>query len=202
MLIYIHGFNSAPNSFKARLIGERMRALGRDNEYLVPALPHRPTEAIALLRDLVERHPGAALIGSSLGGYYATWLAEHYALRVALVNPAAQPYQLLSGYLGSQKNIYTGAAYELTAQHIDELRALEVATVTPANYYLLTRTGDEVLDYRLAVEKFRGAQQWVIPGGDHGFGDFANYVDAVLAFCGVSQPAAPAPSKPIGNSVG
>ena len=190
MLIYIHGFNSAPQSFKARLIGERMRALGRARDYRVPALPHRPSAAMALLRDLVERYPSATLIGSSLGGFYATWLAEHYALRVALVNPVVRPYELLSGVLGPQKNLYTGAAYELTAQHIAELKALEVATVTPKRYFLLTRTGDEVLDYRLGVEKYRGAQQHVIPGGDHGFGDFENHLDTVLAFCGVQSGTA------------
>jgi len=189
MLIYIHGFNSAPNSYKARLVGERMRALGREAEYLVPALPHRPAEAMALLRDLIEHHPGAALIGSSLGGVYATWLVEnhaHFALRAALVNPAVKPYDLLRGYLGPQQNIYTGAQYELSAQHITELQALETTAITPARYMLITRTGDEVLDYRDAVEKYRGARQWVIPGGDHGFGDFENYLDAVLAFCGIS----------------
>lgn len=185
MLIYIHGFNSAPNSFKAQLVGERMRVLGREAEYLVPALPHRPGEAMALLRGLVEQHPGAALIGSSLGGYYATWLAEHYALRAVLVNPAVRPYALLNGYLGPQKNLYTGAEYKLTAQHVDELKTFDVATITPERYFLLTRTGDETLDYHEGVEKYRGARQWVIPGGDHGFGDFADYLDAVLAFCGI-----------------
>lgn len=190
MLIYIHGFNSAPNSFKARLVGERMRMLGRESEYLVPALSHRPAEAMALLRSTLERHPGAALIGSSLGGFYATWLAEYYALRAVLVNPAVRPYELLSGILGPQKNLYTGAEYELTAQHIVELKALEVPSITPERYFLLTRTGDEVLDYRLAVEKYRGARQWVVPGGDHGFGDFENYLDAVLEFCGVCSDAA------------
>jgi predicted esterase YcpF (UPF0227 family) len=189
MLIYIHGFNSAPASFKARLVGARMRALGRERDYFVPALPHRPAEAMALLRNAVEQHPGAALIGSSLGGFYATSLVEQLkplALRAVLVNPAVRPYELLRGVLGPQKNLYTGETYELTAQHFKELRALEVATITPERYMLLTRTGDEVLDYRLAVEKYRGAQQWVIPGGDHGFADFENYLDAVLAFCGVA----------------
>ena len=81
MLIYVHGFNSAPHSFKARLVGERMRALARENKYFVPALPHRPSEAMTLLSNAVERNPGAALIGSSLGGFYATWLAERYGLR-------------------------------------------------------------------------------------------------------------------------
>ena len=186
MLIYVHGFNSAPSSYKARLVGERMRALGRANDYLVPALPHRPAGAMALLRGLVEQHPHATLIGSSLGGYYATWLAEHYdGLRVVLVNPAVRPYNLLRGLLGTQKNLYTGEAYELTAQHIEELQALEVVRITPARYCLLTRMGDEVLDYRLAVEKYAGARQYVIPGGDHGFGDFENYLDTVLAFAGI-----------------
>jgi uncharacterized protein len=191
MLIYIHGFNSAPNSFKAQLIGERMRALGREQDYLVPALPHRPAEAMALLCDWVERNPGAALIGSSLGGYYATWLAERYALRAALVNPAVRPYVLLNGFLGPQKNLYTGAQYELTAQHIDELKALEVTAITPQRYLLLTHMGDKVLDYQLGVEKYRSARQRVIPGGDHGFSDFENYVDDVLAFCQVIATSAP-----------
>ena len=141
---------------------------------------------MALLRELIERHPDAALIGSSLGGYYAAWLCEKYALCAVLVNPAVRPYELLRGYLGPQKNLYTGAQYELTALHVEELQALEVETITPERYLLLTRTGDEVLDYRLGVEKYLGARQWVIPGGDHGFGDFENYLDAVLAFCGVS----------------
>lgn len=192
MLIYIHGFNSAPASFKARLISERMRALGRENEYIVPALPHRPAEAMALLCAAVEKNPNAALIGSSLGGFYAAYLAERYALRAALVNPAVRPYTLLRNYLGPQKNLYTGAEYELTAQHVTELEALDTAIITPARYLLLTRTGDEVLDYRDAVEKYRGAQQRVIPGGDHGFGDFADYLDEVLAFCGIS-PGFPQP---------
>ena len=174
MLIYLHGFNSAPDSFKARLVGERMRALGRAQDYAVPALPHRCTEAMALLRAWVVRNPGAVLIGSSLGGFYATWLAEHYGLRAVLVNPAVRPYALLGNYLGLQKNLYTGAEYKLTAQHIAELKSFEVETITPERYFLVTRTGDETLDYRDAVATYSGARQWVIPGGDHGFGDFAD----------------------------
>jgi predicted esterase YcpF (UPF0227 family) len=140
---------------------------------------------MALLRDAVERSPDAALIGSSLGGYYATWLVERYTLRAVLVNPAVRPYELLNGARGPQKNLYTGEEYELTAQHIDELKALEVTSITPERYLLLTRTGDEVLDYRDGVEKYCGARQSVIPGGDHGFGDFEKYLDAALAFCGI-----------------
>lgn len=187
MLIYIHGFNSAPSSYKARLVGERMRALGREGEYLVPALPHRPAEAMALLRCLAERHPDAVLIGSSLGGHYATWLVEHYALRAVLVNPAVRPHELLRDFLGPQKNLYSDETYDLTAQHLDEWQSQEMDKITPERYFLLTRSGDEVLDYRLAVEKYRGAQQRIIEGGDHGFGDFGNYLDTVLTYCGISN---------------
>ncbi len=185
MLIYIHGFNSSPQSFKARLVGERMRGLGRARDYRVPDLPHRPAAAMALLRDIVDRHPHAALIGSSLGGFYATWLAEHYGLRAVLVNPAVRPWTLLGQYLGTQKNLYSGASYELTTQHMDELKALDVGVITPEHYLLLTRTGDEVLDYRDGVAQYRGARQQVIPGGDHGFGDFGDYLDGALEFCGI-----------------
>ena len=169
-----------------------MAALGRAGELLCPELPHRPAQAIAALEELLARDAGeTALIGSSLGGYYATWLAERDAarvMRVVLVNPAARPYELLAQALGPQTNFYTGERYELTAGHLDELRALEVQTVTPERYFLITRTGDEVLDYREPVEKYRGCEQLVIEGGDHGFGDFERYLDRALAFCGVVAP--------------
>lgn len=183
MLIYIHGFNSAPASAKAQLLKARLEMLGRGPEFLAPALPHSPAQAAALLDALATRHPGAALVGSSLGGYYATYLAEKHDLRAVLLNPAVRPYDLLAGYLGPQQNLYTGERYEVTMQHIGELRALEVDRVTPARYLLIVTTGDEVLDYSAAVARYRGCRQTVIEGGDHGLSDFENYIDAVLAFC-------------------
>lgn len=191
MLIYVHGFNSSALSFKARLLRERMTQLGLDAAYACPDLAHRPRQAIAQLEALIAGapRPATALVGSSLGGFYATWLAEKYRLKAVLVNPAVRPYELLQDYLGPQKNLYTGAEYELTGQHLAELRDLEVAAITPERYLLMVRTGDEVLDYRQAVEKYRGARQIVIEGGDHGFGDFAAYLDTVLQFCGIAlQP--------------
>jgi predicted esterase YcpF (UPF0227 family) len=191
-LIYIHGFNSSARSFKADLVRNRMAALGRASEFVCPDLPHRPAQAIAALEELVAGDAGeSALLGSSLGGYYATWLAERHrarAIRVVLVNPAVRPYELLAQALGPQTNLYTGERYELTPEHLDELCGLEVDAVTPERYLLITRTGDEVLDYREAVEKYRGCEQLVIEGGDHGFGDFGRYLDRALAFCGVVAP--------------
>lgn len=189
MLIYIHGFNSSPLSFKAKLVGERMAQLGRGGEFVCPDLPHRPGEAIALLDALVAKAgAGASLIGSSLGGFYATWLAERHGVRAVLVNPAVRPYVLLEPALGPQQNLYSGKRYRLTPEHLAELRELEVASITPARYLLITRTGDEVLDYRDALERYRGCEQLVIEGGDHGFADFGLYLDRALTFCGALPP--------------
>src|SRR4051812_47602038 len=108
MLVYIHGFNSSPASAKARLLRERFEALGCGSEFSAPALSHRPAEAAALLDDVAARYPDAALVGSSLGGYYATWLAQRHGLKAVLVNPAVRPHELLRQALGVQKNLHTG----------------------------------------------------------------------------------------------
>jgi predicted esterase YcpF (UPF0227 family) len=195
MLLYIHGFNSSPASLKAQLLKQRLEALGRGAEFSAPVLPHRPAEAAALLVALVARHPGAAAVGSSLGGYYATYLAEHHGVRAVLVNPAVRPYELLRPALGVQKNLHTGAEYEFTPGHLDELAALEVPAITrPERYLLMVETGDEVLDYRQAVARYRGCRQLVIEGGDHGFSDFGDYLNTVLEFCGM-DPSGLAPDK-------
>jgi uncharacterized protein len=185
VLIYIHGFNSSARSFKARLLHARMEALGRGSEFVCPDLPDRPLAAIAVLESLLARHPRSALVGSSLGGYYATWLAETHALKAVLVNPAVRPYALLRGYLGPQANLYSGRKYELTETHLAGLEALEVDRITPDRYLLVVATGDEVLDYREALERYTGCERRVIEGSDHGFGDFERCVDAALAFCGI-----------------
>jgi predicted esterase YcpF (UPF0227 family) len=188
MLIYIHGFNSSPASAKAQLLKAKLEALGRGAEFSAPALPHSPAQAAVLLDALVARHPGAALVGSSLGGYYATWLAEKHDLKVVLLNPVVRPYELLAPLIGRQKKFHTGEEYEFTTQHVAELRALEVERVIPARYLLIVAKGDEVLDYRRAVERYRGCRQLVIEGSDHGLSDFSDYIETVLEFCGVSEP--------------
>jgi len=186
MLIYIHGLNSSPASFKANLLKRRLESMGRGAGFLAPALPDRPSAAAAMLEAEVAKRPDAALVGSSLGGFYATWLAEKHGLRAVLVNPAVRPSAGLRQYLGPQQNLYSGARYELTQAHLDELAAMEVAAITrPERYLLMVETGDEVLDYRQAVKRYRGCRQMVIEGGDHGFSDFDDYLDTVLEFCGV-----------------
>jgi hypothetical protein len=107
--------------------------------------------------------------------------------RFVLVNPAVEPYKGLRGYLGPQKNLYTGAVYELTPEHLAELEILDVDRPTRlVRYYLMVTTGDEVLDYREAVTRFVGAKQLVVQGSDHGFADFGTYLDTVLEFAGIA----------------
>ena len=189
MLIYIHGFNSSALSFKAGLLRRRMAELRRGREIACPELSHRPSEAMQELESLVEANleDGVALIGSSLGGYYETWLAEKYGVRAVLVNPSVRPYVTLAKYVGPQVNLYTNTHYELTAADIAALRALEVERITPERYLLMVQTGDEVLDYREAVERYRGAAQHVTQGGDHGFSSFGEHLDEALRFCGVAN---------------
>ena len=184
VLLYLHGFNSSPQSYKARLLGEALAARGRADEYGCPDLPHDPDAAFVQLDAQVASMAGRplVLVGSSLGGYYATWLAERHGCRVVLLNPAVRPYELLATYLGPQRNLYSGAEYVLTQAHIDALRRHEVETITPARYFLITCSGDEVLDYRAGVERYDGSRRIIVPGSDHGFSDFADYVDTVLDY--------------------
>jgi len=181
-MIYIHGFNSSPASFKARVLQTALAKRAPAMKFFAPALPHSPAAAARLLDELIASNPHALLVGSSLGGYYATWLAERHDLRAVLVNPAVRPYELLEGHIGKQKNLYTGEEYEFTPAHVGELRALEPAAITPKHYLVMVETGDEVLDYRQAVERYRGARPYVVEGGDHGFGDFEKHLEVLFDF--------------------
>lgn len=185
MIVYIHGFNSSPASFKARLLNEALRKLGREHEFVAPKLPPDPDRAIDVLETAIAPGSRPCLVGSSLGGYYAIWLAEKFGLRAALVNPSVRPYETLAAYLGTQQNLYTGERYEFTHAHVTALRRLEVEPITrPERYLLLVGTADEVLDYRQATAKFAGVRRIVVEGENHAFRGFGAQIDTVLAFCG------------------
>lgn len=188
MILYLHGFRSSPQSMKARVVGERMAALGLADQLLSPQLPASPKLAIELALAAVKDVPAGQLsiIGSSLGGYYATWLAERLGCKAVLVNPAIVPRVNLDQHVGVTTQYHSDEPFEFKREYIDELRALEVPEISrPERYFLLAATGDEVLDYRDMVAHYRGARQHVIDGGDHAISEFPQYVDEVLAFCGI-----------------
>lgn len=194
MILYLHGFRSSPQSFKAKLIGERLRAIGLGHRYVCPQLPVSPQQTIALANDYIARHrreqrdPKAelVLIGSSLGGFYATWLAEEHGCRAIVLNPAIHPWTDLHRYLGEQPLYHGGGSIVVEPHHLAELQALAVPAITRADrYFLMAATGDEVLDYREMLAHYPGAYTQVIQGSDHSISVFPNYLDDVLAFCNV-----------------
>jgi hypothetical protein len=161
-------------------------------EYYLPQLSHRPAEAIRAVRRWADAGDPDRLVfvGSSLGGFYATHLAESYGAKAVLINPAVHPDRDLAPYLGAQRNPCTGETYELTAEHFAELSAFKVARIAqPQRYLLLVQSGDEVLDYRVAVAFYAGAWQFVQGGGDHAFHDFATQIPVILRFAGVDPTA-------------
>jgi predicted esterase YcpF (UPF0227 family) len=188
MILYLHGFRSSPRSFKARVVSDRMQAAGRSGELICPQLPASPKAALALALLLVERYDPAqlALVGSSLGGFYATCIAERLGCRAVLINPAVDPLKNLEQHVGVTTAWHSDEPFEFRRDYIGELAELKVERITrPERYFLLAASGDEVLDYRDMVAHYAGARQHVIEGGDHAVSDFPAYVDDVLAFCGV-----------------
>ena len=197
MILYLHGFRSSPQSFKARLLAERMLQLGRAAEYQCPQLPASPAAAIALAQDCIRNCDPAALtlVGSSLGGYYATWLAEQLGCRAVLLNPAVKPPRDLEKYVGVSTQYHSDQPFEFKREYIAELQALQVDRITrPQRYFLIAATGDEVLDWQEMVGHYPQARQQVIQGSDHGISEFAEYADAVLAFCEIAVAHGSAPA--------
>ncbi|HEX8739997.1 MAG TPA: YqiA/YcfP family alpha/beta fold hydrolase [Casimicrobiaceae bacterium] len=195
LVVYLHGFRSSPQSAKARALVHAVAALPAASRValVVPDLGHQPAAAIGSVLDIVarEHRHGAPLtfVGSSLGGFYATHLAERLGARAALINPAVRPWEDLEPWLGTQTNLYTGESFEVTDGHFDELRALAVSNLTqPDRYLLLVQTGDEVLDYRQAIAFYAGARQYVQGGGDHAFQDFGAQIPAILRFATDGEP--------------
>jgi predicted esterase YcpF (UPF0227 family) len=187
-VIYLHGFRSSPASRKASQLRARFAALGRSHDYLCPQLPVSPREAAALVQETAAgiARDDIALIGSSLGGYYATWLAERIGCRAVLLNPAIAPARDLADYIGRQPVYFSTDAIEFRPEHLDELRALDTPRVTrPERYFLVAATGDALIDYRTMVAKYRGARHHIIEGSDHELSDFGRVIDEVLDFCGI-----------------
>ncbi|OCH41852.1 esterase YqiA [Aliivibrio fischeri] len=186
LLLYIHGFNSSPLSHKAQVMAEYCKVHRPDIKVIVPRLPSYPSQAAEYLIQLVEEYKDThqiGLVGSSLGGYLSTWLNHRYGFKAALVNPAVKPYELLVDYLGKQINPYTQEEYFLEEKHMAELFALQVETIhSVGDLWLLQQEGDEVLDYRQAVDKYSACKQTIEKGGDHSFVNFERYPEQIIQF--------------------
>ncbi len=165
-LVYLHGFNSSAQSVKGRKIAAAAMASDDPPHVHLPTLHHEPSGAmreVCAWVDASGTDPAAlTFVGSSLGGYYATWLAEKFAARAIVINPAVRPAASLRAHLGPQRNLHTGESWNLTPAHFVALDALAVGHPTRMErYFLLQRSGDELLDWREAVAHYAGAWQFV-----------------------------------------
>jgi predicted esterase YcpF (UPF0227 family) len=183
VIVYLHGFNSSPQSHKAQVLKRHMAERGLGEKFACPTLPPAANQAVRIAESagLGER---ICYVGSSLGGFYATYLVEQYGGKAVLINPAIDPHVGLRAYLGTQTNLHTGEPYELTEAHLAQWRSLYVPEITPSRYLLIVETGDELLDYRRAVERYAGAEQVVVPGGDHSLQSFPSHLARILSFAG------------------
>lgn len=183
-LLYLHGFNSGEGSPKAALVRAACRAVGLACR--TPQLPHWPRAAHDLAESLLEElGPNPLVVGSSMGGFLATCLAERHALDAALINPAVAPASLVADWVGqSFVNDYTAERFEIEAAHLAELDALTPERVTGQRYLLLLGTADETLDPASAFALYRGARTILHPRGDHAFMVLAEYLPAILAHGG------------------
>jgi predicted esterase YcpF (UPF0227 family) len=159
---------------------------GREADFVCPQLPVSPRAAaeIALASAQLEDPQRLAVVGSSLGGYYATWIAERLGCRAVLLNPAVRPYTHLRSRVGEQSDYHTGRTVQVLPEHLDELRALETPPITqPQRYLLVAATGDELLDYREMLERYAGCVTHLVEGSDHALSDFERHLPVVLRFC-------------------
>lgn len=184
-VLYLHGFLSSPQSKKAQQTLRYCEQRGMGENVLIPQMRFGPAQTMAELRALVEAQHQRRLviIGSSLGGFYATYLAEEYGFPAALINPAVRPFELWQEHLGQHRNYYTGEIHTVTKKHIEELKELDRSQLQyPRNIMVLLQSGDEVLDYTLAREKFNSSRCIVRENGSHSYEDFAAELPAIFDF--------------------
>ena len=187
-ILYLHGFLSSEQSTKAVATQRYFAEHHPDVVLHTPRLTNYPTRLQPQLEALVAQEPklleqGVRVIGSSMGGFLATWLTERFGGKAVLINPAVRPYELLQGYLGEHQNPYTGENFSLVAEDIDALVALDTPRVSrPENYRVLLQTGDETLNYREAETKYAGSDLVIEQGGDHSFTSYESHLSDLYGF--------------------
>jgi len=185
-LLYLHGFRSSPRSFKAQRLHAWLQQQRPNVHWWCPQLPPSPREALQLMRDGTRDWPaaGSAVLGSSLGGFYATVMAEATGWPAVLMNPAVDPARDLAGYVGEQSAFHTPEEhFFFRAEYVDELRAMTPGPITrPQRYFAVVAKGDELLDWREMSARYAGANIRLLDGSDHALSDFDEHLPHILRF--------------------
>ena len=188
-LLYLHGFRSSPQSTKARMVAQRVAAQHPQVTWWCPQLPPSPRAAMELLMAGIAAWPRERMgvIGSSLGGFYATYVAQTCDCRAVLLNPAVDPARDLRNYVGEQAVWHDPAErFFFEPRFVDELRTLQAGELRhPGNFFAVIAKGDEVLDWREMTARYRNCAIRLLEGSDHALSDFESYIDEVLAFLGL-----------------
>jgi len=193
MLLYLHGFRSSPESSKAQMLAQCMQDRAQLDRWSCPSLPASPANALALCKelaqDLMTRHHAKpselTVIGSSLGGFYAVSLAEQLGCRAVALNPAVFAPRDLASQVGEHEQYHSDEPFIFLPEYVDELQDMAVTQITqPERYLLIAATGDEVLDWQEMHTFFKGAQQIIVEGDNHGLSSFTDHIDTVLQFAG------------------
>ena len=184
-LLYLHGFRSSPASTKARVLAEWVARRCPEVTWCCPQLEPSPRAAMQSVFAQVADWPvqSMAVIGSSLGGFYATVVAEKLGCKAVLLNPAIEPARDLVHYVGATKAWHSDEHFEFRAEFIDELRAMHPAAIRePERYHAVIAKGDEVLDWREMTARYAGCQIELLEGGDHALSDFTSHLPAIASF--------------------
>lgn len=192
-VVYLHGFRSSARSMKALKVAEAYARAGQADRLWIPDLPASPAEALALVQSTLNERMAErpelriGVMGSSLGGFYATVLGEVYPnARVVLLNPAVKPYDDLQDQIGRKKVYFSDEEIDFVPAYLQQLKAMEVCTLTnPSRYLLVAAKGDEVLSYAAMVARYPGAHQLRLDGSDHALSDFDEQLPFVQQFMGV-----------------
>jgi len=190
-LLYLHGFRSSPQSAKAKQMAAWVRLHAPHLTWWCPQLPPSPAEALALLERGLASWPrrSVAIVGSSLGGFYATVLAERIGCPAVLLNPAVAPARDLARHIGETTQWHSDDTFFFRPQFVDELRAMTPGDLRcPPRYFAVIATGDEVLDWREMSQRYRGAHLRIVEGSDHGLSDFERHLPHVLHFLNLAPP--------------
>lgn len=189
-LLYLHGFRSSPQSTKARKVAEWVQQHRPDLQWWCPQLPPSPVSAMQLIAEGVAEWPleRMAVVGSSLGGFYATVVAERFGCPAVLLNPAVDPARDLAAHIGETTAWHSDERFFFRPEYVDELRALAPAAITrPERYFAVIAKGDEVLDWREMYARYAACRVKLLDGGDHALSDFDEHLPEVLRFLGITS---------------
>ena len=189
-LLYLHGFRSSPHSTKARKLAAWVAEHRPDLVWWCPQLPASPAGAMAEVAAGIVAWPraGMAVIGSSLGGFYATTVAERCGCRAVLLNPAVDPARDLAGAVGTTTSWHDGEPFDFRQEYVEELRAVAppVKLTDLGRYFAVIAKGDEVLAWREMSGRYEGCRIRLLEGSDHALSDFDELLPEVLEFLGLA----------------